>query len=402
MFFFLSPTAEIALPLEDYSFIDHLWRDWSPGYDGAWDAAPCEGVHRRPRSHRGRHRVLPRHVGPLRLQAPELADEQTAALMPTPKPTLYLHGRDDNCMSAPSIGSPLDFMAEGSAVEIIDDTGHFLHVEQPEVVNRRITASWCVAAARVWSGLLPLPQPLAQPEDGILPAGPGGEPLGHHCGRHPLRPRPVLRPAAGAGQVATAHTVLAQGMEQAPPALAVRPGKVLRPRRRAEPPRIGALRIHARRRQAHWRAQRALRAVRACRRAHRRTQIEHRLIELPRLADRHEPIPQCRRLAERKRGACNGARQDAARRRYPLPPRRPRRRRRGPPVPCTSRHRVACGTRRPRAAPRRRGRPPRPPPPDASSAPAGCNPTRTRAAPRLQVRPPRQAAGVGKAVTKPS
>jgi pimeloyl-ACP methyl ester carboxylesterase len=29
-------------------------------------------------------------------------------------------------------------MAEGSAVEIIDDTGHFLHVEQPEVVNRRI------------------------------------------------------------------------------------------------------------------------------------------------------------------------------------------------------------------------------------------------------------------------
>jgi pimeloyl-ACP methyl ester carboxylesterase len=58
--------------------------------------------------------------------------------MPTPKPTLYLHGRDDQCMLLSSIGSPLDFMAEGSAVEIIDDTGHFLHVEQPEVVNRRI------------------------------------------------------------------------------------------------------------------------------------------------------------------------------------------------------------------------------------------------------------------------
>ena len=27
------------LPLEDYSFIDHLWQDWSPGYDGAWDVA---------------------------------------------------------------------------------------------------------------------------------------------------------------------------------------------------------------------------------------------------------------------------------------------------------------------------------------------------------------------------
>ena len=28
-----------ALPLDDYAFIDGLWRDWSPGYDGAWDVA---------------------------------------------------------------------------------------------------------------------------------------------------------------------------------------------------------------------------------------------------------------------------------------------------------------------------------------------------------------------------
>ena len=72
------------------------------------------------------------------LQVPELADEQAAALLPTPKPTLYLHGRDDQCMLLSSMGSPLDFMAEGSKVEVIDDTGHFLHVEQPDVVNRRI------------------------------------------------------------------------------------------------------------------------------------------------------------------------------------------------------------------------------------------------------------------------
>ena len=137
MFFFLSPTAEMALPLEDYSFIDHLWRDWSPGYDGTWDAA-------RVKESIGDPEHIVAAIGYYRamwdpsLQAPELADEQTAALMPTPKPTLYLHGRDDNCMLLSSIGSPLDFMAEGSAVEIIDDTGHFLHVEQPEVVNRRI------------------------------------------------------------------------------------------------------------------------------------------------------------------------------------------------------------------------------------------------------------------------
>ena len=72
------------------------------------------------------------------LQVPELADEQAAALLPTPKPTLYLHGRDDGCMLLSSMGSPLDFMAEGSAVEVIDDAGHFLHVERPDVVNRAI------------------------------------------------------------------------------------------------------------------------------------------------------------------------------------------------------------------------------------------------------------------------
>ncbi|HVB91087.1 MAG TPA: alpha/beta fold hydrolase, partial [Acidimicrobiales bacterium] len=39
MFFFLSPLAEMALPMDGYAFIDGLWADWSPGYDGTWDVA---------------------------------------------------------------------------------------------------------------------------------------------------------------------------------------------------------------------------------------------------------------------------------------------------------------------------------------------------------------------------
>ena len=39
MFFFLSPLADMALPMDGYSFIDGLWADWSPGYDGSWDVA---------------------------------------------------------------------------------------------------------------------------------------------------------------------------------------------------------------------------------------------------------------------------------------------------------------------------------------------------------------------------
>ena len=138
MFFFLSPLAEVALPLDDYSFIDHLWRDWSPGYDGSWDVARVKESIGDPRAHRGRHRHLPRPLRPLAAGAGAGRASRAAALLPTPKPTLYLHGRDDGCMLLSSIGSPLDFLAEGSEMEIVDGAGHFLHLERPDVVNRRI------------------------------------------------------------------------------------------------------------------------------------------------------------------------------------------------------------------------------------------------------------------------
>jgi pimeloyl-ACP methyl ester carboxylesterase len=137
MFFFLSPLAEVALPLDDYSYLAHLWRDWSPGYDASWDVARVKesiGDPERIAAAIGYYRAM---SDPTR-QAPELADEQAAALAPTPKPTLYLHGRDDGCMLLASIGSPLDFLAAGSEMEIVDGAGHFLHLEQPDLVNRRI------------------------------------------------------------------------------------------------------------------------------------------------------------------------------------------------------------------------------------------------------------------------
>jgi pimeloyl-ACP methyl ester carboxylesterase len=137
MFFFLSPMAEIALPLDNYAFIDGLWADWSPGFEAGFDVA-------RVKESIGDPEHIAAAIGYYRamfdpaLQDPELADEQNAALAPTPKPTLYLHGRNDGCMLLGSIGNPLDFMAEGSQMVVIEDAGHFMHVEQPDVVNRHI------------------------------------------------------------------------------------------------------------------------------------------------------------------------------------------------------------------------------------------------------------------------
>jgi pimeloyl-ACP methyl ester carboxylesterase len=127
----------MALPLDNYGFVDGLWADWSPGYDGAWDVARVKesiGDPERMAAAIGYYRAL---YDPSPLD-PELTDEQNAANLPTPRPTLYLHGRDDGCMLLSSIGNPTDFMAEGSRVVVVDGAGHFLHVEQPDVVNRHI------------------------------------------------------------------------------------------------------------------------------------------------------------------------------------------------------------------------------------------------------------------------
>jgi pimeloyl-ACP methyl ester carboxylesterase len=137
MFFFLSPMAEIALPLDDYAFIDGLWADWSPGYEASFDLARVKESIGDP-EHIAAAIGYYRAVYDPALQDPELADEQNAALAPTPKPTLYLHGRNDGCMLLGSIGNPLDFMAEGSQMVVIDQAGHFMNVEQPDVVNRHI------------------------------------------------------------------------------------------------------------------------------------------------------------------------------------------------------------------------------------------------------------------------
>jgi pimeloyl-ACP methyl ester carboxylesterase len=137
-FFFLSPLADMALPLDDFAFIDGLWRDWSPAYDATWDVARVKesiGDEAHIAAAIGYYRAL---YNP-ELLDPEFAGEQDAAFQPTPKPTLYLHGRDDGCMLLSSISTnPLDFLAEGSQFEVIDDAGHFMNVEQPAIVNRLI------------------------------------------------------------------------------------------------------------------------------------------------------------------------------------------------------------------------------------------------------------------------
>jgi pimeloyl-ACP methyl ester carboxylesterase len=56
------------------------------------------------------------------------------ALSPSPVPTLYFHGARDGAISPNFREEPEAYMAEGSRRLVLPSAGHFLHLEQPELV----------------------------------------------------------------------------------------------------------------------------------------------------------------------------------------------------------------------------------------------------------------------------
>lgn len=142
MFFFQSPLAEVAVAMDDLTFIDRLWADWSPGYaghDAAVDLAHVKDCLRDPAN-------LAAALGYYRAtlgsgaRSPEYDAVEAAGGSPLAQPTLYLHGADDGCMGAELIDDSVRtaLPAEGSRVEVVANAGHFLHLEKPEIVNRLI------------------------------------------------------------------------------------------------------------------------------------------------------------------------------------------------------------------------------------------------------------------------
>ncbi|MEM9514765.1 MAG: alpha/beta hydrolase [Actinomycetota bacterium] len=136
MFFFQQPLADMVVAAEELAFIDMLWADWSPGFTATDDVAAAK------RSLAGEDR-LAAALGfyraafgdGLRVDAYD-AIEATAA-DPLPQPTLHLHGATDGCIGA-DVAELARTLSPWVHVEIIDGVGHFLHLEQPAVVNERI------------------------------------------------------------------------------------------------------------------------------------------------------------------------------------------------------------------------------------------------------------------------
>jgi pimeloyl-ACP methyl ester carboxylesterase len=79
------------------------------------------------------------------LADPTTGDEAAASMNLPPVPTLYLHGSRDGAIGAELLTNPAEFLpAPGSAFELLDGVGHFLHLEKPDEVWLRIS-SWLAA-----------------------------------------------------------------------------------------------------------------------------------------------------------------------------------------------------------------------------------------------------------------
>ena len=136
-FVFQWPMAEMIVGADDLVFIDRLWADWSPGYDGSDDVSRVKDCLRDPANLTAAIGYYRAALGALP-QDPALADLQAGTNAPPPQPTLYLHGADDGCMAV-SLTEGVDRqLAPGSRVEIVPGTGHFLHLERPDVVDKAI------------------------------------------------------------------------------------------------------------------------------------------------------------------------------------------------------------------------------------------------------------------------
>lgn len=139
MFFFQTPLAEMAVAHDDFAFLEHLWTDWSPGW--SWPAeemAALKDTFRQPG-------VLAAALGYYRhtfnpaLQRPELADAQgRTQLEPITMPALYFHGARDGCIGVDLADGMEAFFTAGLEKVIVPAAGHFVHQEQPALVNARL------------------------------------------------------------------------------------------------------------------------------------------------------------------------------------------------------------------------------------------------------------------------
>ena len=127
-----------SLPERSFDrLVRRLWRDWSPGYDATDDlrhlaAAMPDRAHRRAAIDYYRALVSPR-------PAPPRYRSWAGAEMRLPVvPLLHLHGSRDRALDVRLTAGLESRLPVGSEVVVVPGAGHFLHLERPAEVGRKV------------------------------------------------------------------------------------------------------------------------------------------------------------------------------------------------------------------------------------------------------------------------
>ena len=138
MFFFQLPMADLAVPTNNFSFIDRLWTDWSPNWpeykvycDRTIEILSQENV-------LSKALAYYRNTFQPSLQSDRVNQmQEKLGVNKIRPPTLYLHGENDGCIAA-NLSEGMEANFEDLEIKILPDCGHFLHLEKPDEVNKII------------------------------------------------------------------------------------------------------------------------------------------------------------------------------------------------------------------------------------------------------------------------
>jgi pimeloyl-ACP methyl ester carboxylesterase len=133
--------SDQVVPLNNFSYIDGIWADWSPGYDAREDLPHAKDCMRPPghlQATLGYYRTF---FDPDKFGTPQAAAEQAATWgRPLTQRCLYMHGSQDGLfpLDTQTLSEVHAFVGPGSEVRMVDGVGHFMLVEKPQVVNANI------------------------------------------------------------------------------------------------------------------------------------------------------------------------------------------------------------------------------------------------------------------------
>ena len=136
-FFQIDQVPEQVVPMNDYAFIDYLWREWSPNHAEQAHLAQIKHMLAQPGTLAatiGYYRALLR--GDYR--DPALAEAYSRLDEPIHVPTLAVCGSDD--IRAQVMSQQAHFFAGPYRYCEVPDTGHFLHREAPDAINQLLLA----------------------------------------------------------------------------------------------------------------------------------------------------------------------------------------------------------------------------------------------------------------------